>query len=187
MNLSLSKLASNSGMAASTLTRYYNDNSGSVGITQGTLENVARYSGFRPGQMPGRNINGMAEPDALLYANDNEPHAGWVDAAVNAAKSGRNGIEAWVMKGGALDGMGVMPGDVVLIDQNRRAKTGDIVIAQIIDPVRGTAETVMRLYQAPFITAHSMRLGPQRPEHVDDDRVSIAGTAIGIIRNPLSH
>ncbi|TCT34623.1 hypothetical protein EDC90_103317 [Martelella mediterranea] len=184
MNLSLSKLALNSGMAASTLTRYFNDTTGTVGITQSTLENVAKYSGFRPGQLPGRSTSGMAEPDALPYANDNEPHPGWIDAAVKAAKDGRNSVEAWVMKGGALDGMGIMPGDIVLIDLGRRPKTGDIVIAQIIDPVRGTAETVMRLYQAPFITSHSMRLGPQRPEQVDDDRVSIAGTAIGIIRTP---
>ncbi|WP_319519847.1 hypothetical protein [uncultured Martelella sp.] len=184
MNLSLSKLALNAGMAASTLTRYYNDTTGSVGITQTSLENVARYSGFRPGQMPGRSISGMAEPDALPYANDNEPRPAWITAAVQAASNGRNGVEAWIMKGGALDGMGIMPGDIVIIDQNRRPKTGDIVIAQIIDPVRGTAETVMRLYQAPFITSHSMRLGPQRPEQVDDDRVSIAGTAIGIIRHP---
>ncbi|TPW33219.1 hypothetical protein FJU08_01245 [Martelella alba] len=184
MNLSLSKLALNSGMAASTLTRYFNDRTGSVGITQSTLENVARYSGFRPGQMPGRNLNNLAEPDALPFDNDNEPQPEWISLAVKAARSSRNGVEAWIMKGAALDGIGVMPGDVVIIDQNRRAKSGDIVIAQIVDPVRGIAETVMRLYQAPFITTHSMRLGPQRPEQVDDDRVSIAGTAIGVIRKP---
>lgn len=182
LNLSPSQLALNSSMAASTLTRFLNDNSNTVGITQASLEKVAKYSGFRPHQMPGRARVGMAEPDTIPLQHDNTDWPKWVRSAVDAAKDGKNGVEAWVMKGAALDGIGVMPGDIVLIDQNARASSGDVVLAQIIDLATGSAETVMRLYQAPFITTHSMRLGPGRPEHVDEDRVSIAGVRVGLIR-----
>ncbi|MCF6368312.1 LexA family transcriptional regulator [Rhizobium halophilum] len=182
LNLSPSQLALNSGMAASTLTRYLNDNSNSVGITQSSLEKVARYSGFRPNQLPGGSRPGVAEPDAIPFRHDNREWPEWVRTAVEAARGGRNGVEAWVMKGAALDGLGVMPDDILLIDQNARPKSGDVVLAQIVDYSAGTAETVMRLYQAPFLITHSMRLGPGRPEHVDEDRVSIAGVSVGSIR-----
>ncbi|NTF67719.1 LexA family transcriptional regulator [Rhizobium rhizogenes] len=184
MNLSPSQLALNSGMAASTLTRYLNDNTNTVGITQGSLEKVAKYSGFRPNQMPGRLRAGFSEPDAIPFGQDDTTYPAWVKTAVSAAKAGRNGIEAWLMKSAALDAIGVMPGDIILVDQNTRAKTGDVVIAQIIDMITGSAETVMRLYQAPFLLTHSMRMGPQRPEQVDEERVSIAGVSIGTIRIP---
>lgn len=184
MNLSPSQLALNSGMAASTLTRYLNDKTNTVGVTQASVEKVAAYSGFRPNQMPGRLRAGFSEPDAIPFQQDDKPYPTWVKSAVAAAKNGRNGVEAWLMKSAALDAIGVMPGDVVLFDQNARPKTGDIVIAQIIDQVSGTAETVMRLYQAPFLLTHSMRMGPQRPEQVDEDRVSISGVSIGTIRIP---
>lgn len=180
-NVSPSQLALNSGMAASTLTRYLNDNTNTVGISQATLEKVSHYSGFRPGQVPGR-ARGLSEPDVVPYHLDDDQKPKWVEAAVDAAKAGKNGVEAWVMKGAALDGIGVMPGDIAIVDQNRRAKAGDIVLAQIVDHVLGNAETVLRLYQTPFLISHSMRLGPQRPEQVDDDRVSIAGVVIATIR-----
>ncbi|WP_180572375.1 hypothetical protein [Agrobacterium vitis] len=182
MNLSLSQLALNSGMAASTLTRFINDTTNTVGITQASLEKISHYSGFRPNQMPGH-LRGMAEPDALPLIHDTDQKPTWIMSAVEAAKAGRNGVEAWSMKGAALDALGIFPGDVLLVDQNKRAKTGDIVLAQLIDHSLGTADTVVRLYQAPFITTHSMRLGPQRPEQVDDDRVSIVGVVVGSLRN----
>lgn len=182
LNMSPSDLARHGGMAASTLTRWLNDTSNSVGISQSSLEKVAAYSGFRPQQFPGRARSGFSEPDAVPFEQDAMGQPEWVRHAVASARSGRNGIEAWVMKGAALDGIGIMPGDILIIDHNHRAKTGDVVIAQILDFQTGTAETVMRLYQPPFILTHSLRLGPQRPEQVDEERVSIVGTMVGVIR-----
>lgn len=182
MGISASRLALNSNIAASTLARYLNDESGTIGITQSTLEQIAGYTGFRPHQFPGRNRAGFAEPDAVPFANDNAGAQDWVKLAVDAARKGRNGIEAWVMKGAALDALGVLPGDVVIIDHNLKPRAGDIVVAQVVDYATGSAETVMRVFQPPFVMGHSIRLGPIRPEHVDEDRVTISGTSIGILR-----
>jgi hypothetical protein len=182
LNVSPSQLALSSGLAASTLTRFLNDKTGTIGVTQSSLEKVARYSGFRPHQMPGRNRPGMAEPDTIPLAQDDTSWPSWVRSAITQIQAGRNGIEPWVMKGAALDGIGILPGDILIIDHNARAKSGDVVLAQIVDAAHAAAETVMRLYQAPFLTTHSMRLGPGRPEHVDEERVQIAGVRVGTIR-----
>ena len=42
----------------------------------------------------------------------------------------------------------------------------------------------MRRYDPPFIAAHSAKLGPQRPELVDDERVVILGVEVGLLRAP---
>lgn len=182
MAMSPSQLALKSGMAASTVTRYLNDETGQLTVQQSTLEKIAQLTGFRPHQFPGRGRPGVAEPDAVPFDQDQAREVEWVRAAVASAKVGRNGVEAWVMKGAALDGVGVMPGDIVIIDHNLRPRPNDIIIAQIVDYARAQAETVMRIFQPPFICSHSIRLGPQRPEQVDEERVQIMGVAIGFIR-----
>lgn len=182
MAMSPSQLALKSGMAASTVTRYLNDDTGNLTVQQSTLEKIAALTGFRPYQFPGRGRPGMAEPDAVPFDQDQAREVDWVRSAVASLKAGRNGVDAWVMKGAALDGMGVLPGDIVIIDQNMRPKPGDVVIVQLVDYLRGQAETVMRVWQPPFVCTHSLRLGPQRPEQVDEERVQLAGTAIGFIR-----
>ncbi|WP_145969180.1 hypothetical protein [Mesorhizobium sp. M8A.F.Ca.ET.021.01.1.1] len=184
MNLSLSELSLNSGMAASTITRYMNDKSGRLSVTDRTLEAIATYSGIPKNVMPGqRRLPGFGESETLPHDMErDEPLPSWVTTAIAAHKGNRNGVDAWVMKGWALDLLGILPGDIVLIDQNRRPKSGDIVLAQLTDLVTQRTETVMRRYEAPFITTHSSKLGPSRPEQVDDDRVVIMGVEVGVIR-----
>lgn len=185
LNLSLSELALKSGVAASTVTRYINDLTGTIGISQRTLDAIATFSGFRPHQMPGlRRPMGLGEPEAVPYqvAADNDPYPAWVETAIAAAKAGKNGVEAWVMRTAALDLLGVLAGDILMIDQNRRPRSGDIVCAQLTDLVTGSVETVMRRYDPPYIVTHSAKMGPARPEPVDDERVIVMGVSIGVIR-----
>ena len=182
MGLSPSRLALNAGMAASTVTRFLNDHSGKVGITQSTLESIAAYTGFRPHQFPGRGRMGVPEPDAVPLHLDSYVPPHWIQMAASVLTNAGRGVEAWVMKGAALDGLGILPNDVLLIDTKAKPKTGDVVLAQVLDYSTRTEETIMRVYQAPFVVAHSIRLGPVRPEHVDEDRVRIAGTSIGVLR-----
>lgn len=184
MNLSLSDLALNAGLAASTVTRYINDKSGKLSVTQRTLEAISLYSGIPKNVMPGqRRLPGFGESEAVPYdPTQDERLPEWVLSAIAAHKGNRNGVEAWLMKGWALDLLGILPGDVLIIDQNRRPKAGDIVLAQLTDLVTQRTETVMRRYEPPFITTHSSKLGPMRPEQVDDDRVVVMGVEVGVIR-----
>jgi SOS-response transcriptional repressor LexA len=103
-------------------------------------------------------------------------------AAIDARKGNRNGLDAWIMKSWSLDLLGILPGDVLMVDQNRRPKAGDIVCAQITDLATGRTETVMRRFEPPFLTTYSAKMGPGRPEAVDDERVVIMGVEAGVIR-----
>jgi transcriptional regulator with XRE-family HTH domain len=171
LNMSPSQLARAGGTAASTLTRYINDKTGTVGISEKTLTKVSEFSGFPLYHYPGqRRPAGMAEPDAVPFDMQDGGHTPHFRAAIAALIADQNGRDAWIMKGWALEMAGVLPGDVLIIDLNKRAKAGDIVCAQVTDWTTGQAETVMRVYEPPYILAHTIRLGLQRPEQVDDDR-----------------
>lgn len=184
MNLSLSDLALKSNLAASTITRYMNDGTGRLTVTDRTLDAIAAYAGVPKHVMPGqRSIPGLGESEAVPYrAGTADPQPAWVEAAIAAHRGNRNGVEPWIVKNHALDLMGIMPGDILMIDQNRRPRAGDIVCAQLTDLATGRTETVMRRFDPPFIVTHSAKMGPTRPEAVDDERVIIMGVETGVIR-----
>jgi transcriptional regulator with XRE-family HTH domain len=184
LNLSLSELAVKSGLSPSTVTRYMNDNSGKLTITDRTLDAIAVFSGVAKNVMPGQQaVPGLGEGEAMPYDTQGpEKLPEWVEAAVKAAVGTRNGVAAWIAKNWALDMLGVVPGDVVLIDQNKRPKPGDIVCVQLRDLATGSTETVLRRYDPPYVTTHSAKSGPSRPEVIDDMRVSVVGVETGLIR-----
>lgn len=184
MNLSLSDLAVKAGLSPSTVTRYVNDETGQLTVTDRTLDSIAHYSGIAKYVMPGqRTVPGFGESEAVPYdARQGEKLPDWVMQAIAAHKGQRNGVEPWVMKGWALDLLGVLPGDVLMIDQNKRPKPGNIVCAQLTDLATGRTETVMRRYEPPYIVGYSAKVGPIRPETVDENRVIIMGVEDGIIR-----
>lgn len=186
LNISVSELARRSGIAPSTLTRYVNDTTGTLTVTERTLDAIAGYSGVAKHVMPGNRMPpGFGEPDALPLRDDEAvEYPAWVQPALEAMRAGRNSVEPWVVKSRALDLLGVLPGDILLIDENRRPKAGDIVCAQVTELASGSTETVMRRYDPPFIVAHSAKMGPQRPELVDDERVIITGVEAGLLRAP---
>ncbi|WP_206523194.1 hypothetical protein, partial [Mesorhizobium sp. M7A.T.Ca.TU.009.02.1.1] len=136
----------NAGLAASTVTRYMNDKSGKLSVTERTLEALAVYSGIPKNVLPGqRRLPGFGESETVPYDDkQDERLPDWVLAAIQANRGNRNGVEPWLMKSWALDQLGILPGDVLMIDQNRRPKAGDIVVAQLTDPVTQRTETVMR-------------------------------------------
>lgn len=184
MNLSLSDLALNSKLAASTITRYINDKTGRLTITDRSLDLIVAYTGIPKNVFPGqRRLPGFGENEAVPYdATQDERLPDWVMAAIDAHRGDRNGIEPWLMKSWALDLLGILPGDVVMIDQNRRPKAGDVVVAQLTDLATGKTEAVMRRFDPPFITTHSAKIGATKPEQVDDERVVIVGVECGVIR-----
>jgi transcriptional regulator with XRE-family HTH domain len=183
MNLSLSDLAVKSGLSPSTVTRYINDTTGKLTITERSLDAISLFTGVPKHIMPGqRSLPGLGESEAVLYDERHGELPEWVKATVAGAIGNRNGVEPWIMRSWALDLLGILPGDVLLIDRNKRPKPGDVVCAQLTDLSTGSMETVMRRYEPPFITTHSAKIGPTRPEAVDDNRVVILGVEAGLIR-----
>ncbi|MCA1241845.1 hypothetical protein LC092_05310 [Stappia stellulata] len=183
MNLTPSELARRSGMAPSTLTRFLNDPTKKSTITERSIQQVEGYTGVSRHRLPGQALPpGLAEPDASPLGSEDGELKSWCRTAIEEARKGRNGVDPWVMRGRALDLEGVLPGDILLVDLNRRPQMGDIVCAQVLDYTSGVAETVFRLFQPPYLVAHSAKLGAVRPEQVDETRVSIRGVVEGVIR-----
>lgn len=181
MNMSPSRLALQSGMAASTLTRYLNDGTGTIGISQTSLDRIAQFSGVPVHRMPGERAGGFQEEDAIPL-DRSETATDRTRRAVDAIAEGRNHVFPLEMKGWALDLQGILPGDVLVFDMNARAKPDDIVCVQRVDWTTGDADTLVRIYKPPMVLAHSAKLGPLAPLMVDEDRVSIRGVMIGAIR-----
>ena len=71
----------------------------------------------------------------------------------------------------------IVPGDIVIVDLDRKPARGDVVCAQVHESGRGEPETVMRIYQPPVLLAATFD-PQQRLFWVDDPRVKIEGVVL---------
>jgi DNA-binding phage protein len=78
----------------------------------------------------------------------------------------------------------IRPGDVLDFDMRLEPRAGDIVVAQHYNLHRAGAETVLRVYQPPYLLTRSSNPAvDQRPMLVDNERVKIMGTFIRLVRH----
>jgi hypothetical protein len=121
---------------------------------------------------------GFSEAELASYTSD-------VPTWWKLELSPRQGL--WQVNTRALELAGVLPGDVILVDSNiaprtpREGEERDIVVAQIL--TAGSAETVIRIYDPPYlITETADPAARRKPLLVDNDRVSIWGVQIKLFR-----
>lgn len=187
LRVSPSALAEAAGLSPSTVTRYLNDVSGTIGISQRSLDAIAAYSEIPPHTMP-RNGSaaGMEEPEPVPFRYDEGEAA--FDKAVRALVEGAPGRDPWVVRGRNLDLLGYLPGDVVIVDLNAAPNDGDVVVAQVYDwSGRAPTETVMRVFNHPYLMTASSRVAVPTPLVVDNKRVVVKGVARGLIRRTPAH
>ena len=135
--------------------------------------------GEEPVELPG-----FAENEASVYVPTGErPY----DSAVAAETEGRDTVDPWVIRGGSLEALGIMSGDVLIADMSREIvegplSDGDIVIAQIVDMDNLKARTVIRQIRSGMLV--SAPRDPSKAEFIrmDDRTVAIKAVAIGLIR-----
>lgn len=88
---------------------------------------------------------------------------------------------AWQVKGRDLDAIGLVDGDVVILDIGaaavRNVATGDVVVAQVYGPGLTDAVTVMRQFVAPDLLIVNSRRDDSPPIHLDRADVAIKGVA----------
>lgn len=99
-------------------------------------------------------------------------------AVVEVILDGRPGAEAWRLKTLALEGVGYLPGDILFVEplaDNEMPKPQDAVCAQVMDYQHGAAETVWRVYDAPFLVGAGHDRTAYKPLLVDGQRVKIFG------------
>jgi hypothetical protein len=174
------RIAKDLGIAPSTLTRQLNAPDGSTATLHArTLRKLQEYSGIPPlyGGDPSLPpaVRGFGEDAVPFDAKGADPA---VSAALKALIGGRKAADPWTIRTRALERIGFLPGDIVIVDLGRRPEAGDAVCAQVYDWRRVAAETVMRLYEPPYLVAASLDEGLRRPLVVDNEQVVIKGVVL---------
>ncbi|HML13623.1 MAG TPA: hypothetical protein VK456_09975 [Xanthobacteraceae bacterium] len=173
------RIAKEIGVAASTLTRLLNaPESSTATLHARTISKLQEYSGIplfggEPRLLPGP--RGLAEDAVPFDAKAADPA---VSAAIKALIGTRQAANPWTIRTRALERIGFLPGDIVIVDLGRLPEAGDAVCAQVYDWGRSDAETVMRLYEPPFLVAASLDEQLRRPLVVDNERVIIKGVLL---------
>lgn len=82
----------------------------------------------------------------------------------------------------ALELVGVLPGDLLLLDMSLAPRGGDVVHAQIYG-ASGAAQSVLRLSQPPFVVTRSLADDvPAKPLLVDDAAVKVMAVMLTLVR-----
>lgn len=180
-------LARQAGLAPPTLARFMKGGEDVTHVlSTPTIAKIAAAVGRTSPIAPEvRMRQGVAEPELAPYRPDaDRPDA---DARLlSALAPGHNNAHVFQLRGRALDLLGYLPGDLVIVDLNATAEPGNVVCAQIYDRQQMRAETVMRLYEPPYLLAQSSDPRYRRPEFVDNRHVVIMGVIIASARVPAA-
>lgn len=171
------RIAKEVGVAPSTLTRLLNEDSTAT-LHARTISRLREYSGvsfFGGDSSAPATFRGLAEDATPFDAKNADPA---VAAAIKALVGGRKAADPWTIRTRALDRMGYLPGDIVIVDLGRRPEAGDAVCAQVYDWRRAAAETVMRVYDPPYLLEASLDEKLRKPLVVDNEQVIIKGVLL---------
>jgi SOS-response transcriptional repressor LexA len=147
------------------------------------LSDVLEHAGITSAETAKKVTPGFSEGDAAAWApsEDDKRQAPTIADALGA----RPGVDIWRVKTNAMALQGLLPGDYMLVDtyQAERAKTGDVVIAQIYDNAKNRATTVLRRLELPVLVAASMEPDDHRVHVVDGVNVVVRGKIVASWRN----
>lgn len=107
-----------------------------------------------------------------------------VDDAVRYLCGDENALAPWRLNTRALEVMGYLPGDVVIVDLNGHPQPGDIVVAQ---HYKARVETLFRMFTPPFLVAAANDRVPRPPMLVDNATVAIRGVVVAMFRPHRGH
>lgn len=127
----------------------------------------------RPPASPGRH-----------FAEDADPYRPPDGSLIAAAIATRENVVPWVVKTRVLSELGIMPGDVLLVDISASAvaalKPLDVVVAQVYDPVILTrATTVIRQFVPPGQLITNSDTVRMPALHIGRDNCAIKGVRVG--------
>lgn len=172
--LSWTAIAREAGIAPSTLTKAVNDPDHPHILSTGTIAKISRaFKIPAPGAYSDDAMPAIAAPEAAPYAFDGPAE---FDNVVRAFVAARPEREAWQLSTRALELVGYVPGDVVIIDRDVQPQAGDVVCAQVYDFRAVRAQLVWRRYQPPFLFAASA--SPELVKPLPADDAAIQGTVV---------
>jgi hypothetical protein len=183
-----SGLARKAGLATTTITRFLNDPDAPM-LSLRSMAKIGHIAGMPmiPGtpSMASANLIGFAEAEGEPYRRAEGSNA--IDRAVLALIDGRNAADPWLLRTRAIEALGYLAGDVVIVDLNRKPLAGDVVCAQSYNWEKAQAETIFRVYEPPYLVAATMdtalAVTLRKPLLVDNDRVIIKGVITDELRS----
>lgn len=126
---------------------------------------------------------GFSDSDAAVWRGQ-EPERRKTQSVTEALGLDRPGIDIWQVKSGAMALQGLLPGDMMAVDQNaaEHVRAGDTVIAQRYDHTLGVAVTLLRRFEPPVLVAASSAPEDRRVHVVDGDNVVVRGKVLAAWR-----
>jgi hypothetical protein len=186
--LTPSGLAAKSGVWPSTLLRFLEEPGESLrALRASTIDKISDATGFAPPETATsalmRRVTRGFRNDAIPFEANNHRDGDTIENALRALKGKRNSADGWTLKTRSLEGIGLLPGDVVLVDLSRHAQQGDIVCAQLYGADGKATETTFRIYEPPYLIAASNDPNLRKPLLVDNERVVVMGVITHEIRD----
>ncbi len=180
-NVTASELARRAGLAESTLTRLMSDTGSGNLPREGTIAKIERAFNTRRPVIQTTNIPAGARGVIQDPRVSTKEIAGILSAA---AANDLSALEAYMVADRALDLKGYMPGDVLLIDTEKRPENGDIVAVSFGSPTQSTGRVSLRIYDTLFLISHSTDDSLRRPILNEPGRVQLVGVVQMAVRRP---
>jgi len=177
-----SQIADAAGVSDTTLTRLLNNPEYKGTLSQITIDRIKSTY-----KLPGpEDYAGTRRPTLLGFSEaerfDPKREKGELSRMVTAILQARPGVDPWRLKTNALELSGYLPGDVLFVDLNAIAKPQDAVCAQVYDWQRGSAQTVWRIFDPPFLVGSALDRTAYKPLLVDNERVAVKGVIVESLR-----
>jgi transcriptional regulator with XRE-family HTH domain len=173
-----SEIARGAGLDPSTLTGF------KTGKRSQTLESLTITQIANRWNVP-VDVAVRGAPEPRGFAEETVPYiiagADPIAAAVRALVAGRNGVDPLTLCSSAIELAGYLPGDIILVDLNGVAQPGDAVLAQVYDWQRGSAQTIVRIFEkaAPVdLLVPKSRDASLHPIVVDGEKVIVKGVLL---------
>ncbi len=180
LGYSLSRIAEMAGFNRGTLTNFMKD-TWPYNLKPDNLAALERLFGE-----PAPNLSGLANSHHLPSAHESELFQGNSAApddtqAVKLLCGTSNSRLSFVLKSRALESVGYVPGDVVIVDTSIAPKVGDIVCATVRDRDGNNQETIFRIFfplLVPVLITATTERSMLAPLIVDGDKVAVVGVVL---------
>ena len=171
-------LAKAAGLAPSTILRALDDDN-PVSLERRSIQKIVDALNVPPPAAYGQATGGVA-----IMSSSNA--GGFADKELTLASDAAGQLQnlsqtqaVWQVHSRALELSGILDGDFVLADSAVAPRPRDVVIAQLVRTARPGADTVLRLYDPPYLLTATMQTEAiSKPVLVDNVNVSIWGVVV---------
>lgn len=178
-HVTASAAARRAGVAPTTLTRFLSRQVDHVPSSRTLIKLSRAFNAPPPAFVSADGVDAVA-PD--LRAPELRPFRPRQDDALSEAEliqtlaRGRGDVHVLVVGARALDLLGYMPGDLVVVDRAGVPSVGDVVEAE------ADGQPLLRLYEPPWLLAASTRSEFRRPELLAPGRLAVRGVVVAAAR-----